>query len=314
MNKKNIGFGVFLIVAGLLFFLVQRGIFSWSVFMVFFNNIELTISLILIVSGINLLLKKYPFVKTVTWLAFFSVMIGYGYYSDRNMGKDSVEKSILSNNQTYAIENTDITEKGELKLKTSALSLVVGSTESNLIDGLAKDVNLEHKVDYKNDKKSVNVKLETDDKKVVGNFLQNLLTTGEISIDRKLDLNLNTDIIWDLDMKIDAVESSMDLTDLKVKKLELDGDAGSFKLYLGRKYNDTKVKIDADASKVEVFVPVESGVRVSVDGAASSTNFKDIEIEKDGKYYISKNYDEAVNKIDLNVDIDAGSLKIIGVK
>jgi len=314
MSKKNIGFGVFLIVAGLLFFLVQRGIFSWSVFMVFFNNIELTISLILIVSGINLLLKKYLFVKTVTWLAFFSVMLGYGYYSDRNTEKDSIEKNILNNNQIYAIENADITEKGELKLKTSALSLVVGSTESNLIDGVVKNVNLEHKVDYKNDKKSVNVKLETDDKKVVGNFLQNLLSKGEISIDRKLDLNLNTDIIWDLDMNINAVESVMDLTDLKVKKLEIDGDAGSFKLTLGRKYNDTKVKIDADASKVEVYVPVDSGVKVSIDAAASSTDFKDLEIEKDGKYYITKNYNEAVNKIDLDVDIDAGSLKIIGVK
>jgi len=55
-------------------------------------------------------------------------------------------------------------------------------------------------------------------------------------------------------------------------------------------------------------------LKVKVKGAANSTNFKDIEMERDGGYYISKNYKEAANKIDLNVDIDAGSIKITGIK
>jgi len=314
MRKKGIGFGILLIAAGLLIFLVQRGIFSWSVFAVFVDNMELTVALILIVVGINLLLKKYSFFKILTWLAFFSVMLGYGYYTERNLEKSSIEKNIINNNQTYAIEHVGETEKGELKLKASALSLIVGSTESNLVDGMVKDINIERNVEYKSDNKSVNVKLETDEKKMVGNFFHTLLSTGEISIDRKLNLNLNSDVIWDLDMKIDAVDSVMDFTDLKVKKLDIDGDAGSFKLTLGQEYKETKVKIDADASKVEVFVPVESGLKVKVKGAANSTNFKDIEMERDGGYYISKNYKEAANKIDLNVDIDAGSIKITGIK
>ncbi|MEN2774676.1 hypothetical protein [Acetivibrio clariflavus] len=317
MRKKGIGFGIFLIVAGLLIFLIQKGIFSWSIFTVFIDNIELTVSLILIVVGINLLFKKYPFVKALTWLAFFSVMIGYGYYTERNVPKSSTEKNIsvnVNNNQTYVIEHFDTTEKGELKLKASALSLTVGSTESNLIDGTVKDINIQQNIEYKNDKKSVNVKLETNDKKIIANVFQNLLSKGELFIDRKLILNLNSDVVWDLNLKIDAVDSDMDFTDLKIKELDIDGDAGSYKLTLGQEYKETKVKIDADASKVEVFVPANSGLKVKIDGAANSINFKDIEMEKEGKYYISKNYNDAVNKIDLNADIDAGSLKITGIK
>ena len=313
MSRKGIGLGVFLIVTGLLIFLMQRGIFSWSIFTVFLKNIELTIALILIVVGTNLLFKKYSFVKILTWLAFFSLMIGYGYHYEKSMAKNNVEK-ISHNSKTYAVEHVDKTEKGDLKLTASALSLIVGTTESNLIDGMVKDTNIEHKVEYKNDKKTVELKLKTDDKGIVPNFFQSLLSTGKISIDRKLNLNLNTDIIWELDLDIDAADSVMDFTDLKIKKMNIDGDAASFKLTLGQEYKDTKVKIDADASKVEVFVPIESGVRVKVDGAANSTNFKDIEMKKEGKYYVSKNYEEAANKIDLNVDIDAGSLKIIGIK
>ncbi|HOQ00159.1 MAG TPA: hypothetical protein PK604_04875 [Acetivibrio clariflavus] len=319
MRKKGIGFGIFLILTGLLMFLIQKGILNWSVFTVFVDNIELTVSLILIVVGINLLFKKYPFVKTLTWLAFFSVMIGYGYYTERNVPnnrtvKNVSEKNISVDNQTYVIEHFDTTEKGELNLKASALSLTMGSTESNLIDGTVKDINIKHNIEYKNDKKNVNVKLEADDKKIFVNVFQDLLSKGELFVDRKLILNLNADIVWDLDMKINAVDSVMDFTDLKIKKLDIEGDAGFYKLTLGQEYNETKVKIDADASKVEVFVPVSSGLKVKIDGAANSINFDDLEMEREGKYYISKNYNDAVNKIDLNADIDAGSLKITGIE
>lgn len=309
MSRKGIGAGMFLIMAGLLAILMQMGVFSWSILMVFVNHVELTISLILIVVGINIVFKKYPFVKVLTWLAFFAVMIVYGYYAEGNIEKDNNDI-----NQTYLIEKDDKTKNGELKLKASALSFIVGSTESNLLDGIVKNTGIEHKVNYKNDNKTADIKFETNDKRVFQNFFKSLLSTGEISIDRKCNLNINSDIIWELNMKLDAVDSDMDFTDLKVKQLDIDGDASSFKLTLGKKYEDTKVGIDADASKVEIFVPLQSGIRVKVEGAVSTTDFKDIDMEKEGLYYLSKNYNEADNKIDLNVEIDAGSLKIVGIK
>lgn len=309
MTRKGIGFGIFLIVLGLLVFLMQMGLFSWSVFRVFTNHVELTISLILIVVGINIALKKYPFVKVVTWLLFFAVMIAYGHYADEN-----IEKNINDSNQTYVIEHNSKTDKGELKIKASALNLIIGPTESNLIDGMVKNLDIEHTVDYKNDSKTANVKFETNDKKVFRKFFETLLSTGEISVDRKCYLNINSNIVWNVNMKIDAADSDMDFTDLKVNQLEIDGAAGSFKLTLGQKYENTKVQIDADASKVEIFVPIESGVRVKVDGAANSTNFKDIEMQREGSYYLSKNYKKADSKIDIDAEMNAGSLKINGIK
>lgn len=309
MTRKGIGFGTFLIMVGLLVFLSQMGIFSWSAFMVFTNHVELTISLILIVVGINMVLKKYPFVKLVTWLTFFAVMIAYGHYADKN-----IEKNTNDINQTYSIEHNSKTEEGELKIKASALNLIIGATESNLIDGMVKDLEIEHTVDYKDDNKTANVKFETNDKKVFQNFFQTLLSKGEISVDRKCYLNVNSNIVWNVDMEIDAADSDMDLTDLQVNQLDIDGAAGSLKLTLGRKSEDTKVQIDADASKVEIFVPIDSGVRLKVDGAASSTSFKDIEMKREGAYYLSKNYKKAQNKIDIDVEINAGSLKISGIK
>ena len=309
MTRKGIGFGVFLIAAGILAFLIQFNVLSESVLMVFFNHIKVTISLILIVVGINIVFKKYPFVKVLTWLSFFVVMIVFGNYVE-----GTVEKSSNDANKNFVIEQFDTTENGELNVKASALNLTVGSTEANLIDGTVKNADIEHEAKYKNDKETAFVKFETNNKKAFQNFLKTFFSTGEISIDRKCNLNISSKIIWDLNMIIDAVDSNIDLSELKVKQLDIDGDAGSFKLTLGQKYEDTKVKIDADAAKVEVFVPLDSGVRAKVIGNVSSTDFRDISMEKKGEYYVSKNYSEADNKIDLNVEIDAGSLKIIGIK
>lgn len=309
MTRKGIGFGIFLIVIGLLVFLSQMGILSWSAFRVFTNHVELTISLILIVVGVNIVLKKYPFVKVVTWLLFFAVMIAYGYYADENINKNTNDSD-----QTYAIEHNTKTEKGELKIKASALNLIIGPTESNLIDGMVKNLDIEHTVAYKKDNKTANVKFEINDKKVFQNFFETLLSKGEISVDRKCNLNINSNIVWNVDMEIDAADSDMDLTDLQVNQLDIDGAAGSIKLTLGQKYEDTKVQIDADVSKVEIFVPIESGVRVKVDGAASSINFTDIEMQREGSYYLSKNYKNAENKIDIDAEMNAGSLKIKGIK
>lgn len=309
MSRKGIGVGIFLILAGLLTILMQMGIFSWSILMVFANNVELTISLILIVVGINIVLKKYPFVKVLTWLAFFAVMIVYGYYTEGNIEKDN-----NNINQTFEIEKVNQTNNGELTLEVSALNFILGSTEAHLIDGIVKNTGIEYSVNYKNDSKTADIKVETNDKRFFQNFFKSLLSTGEISIDRKCNLNINSDVIWKLNMKLDAVDSDIDLTDLKVKQLDIDGNAGSFELTLGEREKDTIVEIDADASEIKIFVPIQSGIRVKVDGAVNSTDFKDIDMDKDGSYYLSKNYNDADNKIELNVDINAGKLKIIGIK
>jgi predicted membrane protein len=309
MGRKGIGFGVFLIAVGIIFFMIQLGVLNESVFMVFFDHIELTITLILIVVGINMIFSKYPFVKTLTWLAFFVVMIAYGNYTQEAPKKSSDDSS----NKTFVVERSAETEKGELKLKASALSLTLGATKTNLIDGETKNVGVEQEINYRNDNNLTVVDIKTNSKNLASNFFKELFSKGEISVDRKLDLNISKDVVWDLNMDLDAIESNIDLSDLKIKNLDIDGDAGSFKLTLGEKYKDTSVNINADAAEVNIFIPKDLGVSFKVKGSANSTDFYDINVDKKGEYYYSENYEEADNKIDLKVKINAGTLEINGI-
>ncbi|OPZ89813.1 MAG: hypothetical protein BWY74_02568 [Firmicutes bacterium ADurb.Bin419] len=305
MGKKGIGFGVLLIAIGVLAFLIQFGFLNSSVFTVFLNNIELTISLILIVTGINIIYRKYYFVKILTWMAFFIVMIIYGNYFESNTSKTSDNIS-----KPFVIEQFEETGDGELKLEASAMKLTIGSTEENLIVGKAENIDVKHKVNYKDGKKTAIVEINTDSKVAIGSFFQSLFSTGKIAINRKCILNINKEIIWDMNMNLDAINSDLDLSQLKVKSIDIDGDAGNFKLKLGQKYDKTKVNIDADAAKVQVFVPVNSGVKVKFDGDASSTDFNDLKLERQGEYYVSKNYNQMDTKIELDVNMDAGRFEI----
>lgn len=305
MVRKGVGLGVLLIAIGVLAFLIQLGILSSSVFTVFFNHIELTISLILIVTGFNIIFRKYHYVKILTWTAFFAVMIIYGNYVERNVPKTSYKSNI-----PISIEQFEETGEGKLKLEGWALNLTMGSTKENLLDGKVENMNVNHKVDYKDGKKTAIVEVDTGSRLTVGNFFQSLFSTGKLPIDRKCTLNVNKEIIWDMVINIDAANSDLDLSQLKVRTIDINGDAGKFKLKLGQKYDKTKVNIDSDAAKVLVFVPENSGVKVKFDGDASITDFNDLSMEKQGEYYVSKNYNQMDIRIELNVNMDAGKLEI----
>lgn len=306
MTRKGIGFGIFLIFVGALAFLIQLGILKASVFWVFINHIELTIPLILIVTGLNLIFRKYPYVKTLTWTGFFVVMILYGNYVE-NRAPETVKN--ISN--PIVIEQLEETDKGELKLKASALKLELGSTEEkNLITGKAENLDVKQEVKYKDGNKTAVVNLDMDSKVKAGNILKSIFSTGKFPSDRKSTLNLNRDTVWDINMDLDAINSDLDFSELKVKSIDIDGDAGNFVLKVGQKYELTKVNIDADAARVLVYVPQDSGIKVKFKGDASSTDFNDLNLDKQGDSYVSKNYNKSDSRIEFNIKMDAGKFEI----
>ena len=132
-------------------------------------------------------------------------------------------------------------------------------------------------------------------------------------MERQSEILINDDVVWDIKLDAGALESDMDLSQVKVKSLSLDGGAGSFKVVLGNKYPSTEVEIDTGASEIEFYVPKDSGVKLNIDGLVSSKDFTDIAFEKKGGHYYTPNYDEAVNKIEIKIDMGVGALKIKGV-
>lgn len=82
MNIEKLTNGIILIGIGILFLLINLGVihFHWSIFHVLLQLWPL----ILIVVGINLILKNRYIVVIITWLLFFAAIITYGFVSQKN--------------------------------------------------------------------------------------------------------------------------------------------------------------------------------------------------------------------------------------
>jgi hypothetical protein len=67
--------------------------------------------------------------------------------------------------------------------------------------------------------------------------------------------------------------------------------------------------VDAGASDINVFIPETSGCKILIDGALSSKHFTDFE-KIDSEIYQTANFDEAENKIFINIDCGVSSISV----
>lgn len=124
------------------------------------------------------------------------------------------------------------------------------------------------------------------------------------------DLNLNPDVACNLEIKAGAGELIADLTGLKVKELRLDTGASSSIVDLPENAGLTNVKISAGAASVKLNVPMNVAARIKVSGGLMGATIDRERFPKVGDVYVSDNFESAENKVDVKVDMGAGSVTI----
>ena len=295
MRNRNIGFGIFLLSIGIIWALVNIGIIDWSVF----ESVLVLWPLLLVMAGINVVFRDNPIVKTVTWLLFLAIVIVYGYYNDRNAG---FIPGRAVNGEKVVVQKLTETGSGELRLALGGTRLFVDSETQNLMDAYTEDPDVRYTEDYRNNNETAVLKFE---KKL------RHITFGRRMGEYNSEFHLNKDVLWDIDMDIGAVSGTLDMSELKVRDLDMDVGAGNLKLICGNKQESSRIKIDAGASKIGLVVPKDAGVRIKVDGVLSKENLENLGWDKrSGGYYVSPNYDGTASKIDVDIDMGAGKLTV----
>ncbi len=289
MKSRNIGFGVFLLAIGVIWLMISFG--HINVFSMISSFIVLW-PLILVVIGFNVIFKRQAAVRGVTWFLFFALLISYSYF---------VEPKIKIDDK-HSTKYKTISEKMDAEISSRKMGIKLGATKLEIDSDTEKlfDASVPQSTEYKteNGKEKIYFKKESY---IPVNF------EGNLSL-YKFHLNKNVD--WDLDIDAGAISGRMDLSKLKVSKLKLDLGFGSMDINLGNLSEKTEVVIDAGFSSVNASVPKSSGVKIKIDSGLGNSNIKDLDWEKKDKYYISPNYDEAENKIDVEVDTGLSSFNI----
>ncbi len=127
---------------------------------------------------------------------------------------------------------------------------------------------------------------------------------------KKVTIALNPSPVWEINLEAGASSVDYDLSKFKVRKVSLDGGAGSFNITLGEKYPNVKVDIDAGASSLTLRVPENTGCDLEITAVMSAKNMPGFDKISSG-HYQTENYDSAKNKIHLNVDAAVSSFRII---
>jgi hypothetical protein len=129
------------------------------------------------------------------------------------------------------------------------------------------------------------------------------------SYKNNIELALNPKLIWDMNFDVGAASMDFDLSEFKTDKVDVDMGAAALKIKLGSLSNETKLSIDAGASDINIYIPKESGCKITTDGALSSKHFNDFE-KINSDHYETANFDEATNKIFIVIDSGVSSISV----
>lgn len=303
MNIKSgqIFWGLFFLTLGTLFFFDKYEIintdfyFIWDLWPVVFVFIGLMV------------ISKDTFIKPIIGALFgvYVALMIFGAVNNTISGK-FVKTDFDDEDEFHSVQKFLEPYDEEIQFADLYLAAGIGICEirhstRDLIRGIARGTNTDY---YFNTEKAgqrakITLDLEKENLSIMGN-----------EIKTKLDLQLSEEPVWDLDLEIAAAKTYLDLTDYKIKRIELKTGATDTKLILGSLYDVTYVDVKMGAAALEIKIPREFGCKIDGEMVLIKKSLKDF-IEKDDNYYITENYNDTDNKIIINVEGAVSTLKVI---
>ncbi len=128
--------------------------------------------------------------------------------------------------------------------------------------------------------------------------------------ENRVDVHLNTQPVWTMDVALGAGQGDLDLSAYAVKNLKLAAGAAELDLKLGAKADQSDVKLDVGAASVTVRIPKEVGCRIKKDGALNVEQFDDFR-DVGGGEFVSPGYDAARKKLMIRFDGGISHFKVV---
>jgi hypothetical protein len=315
-NARGLGFGIFLLTAGIVWVLAIAKIVTISTF----YSLFVLWPLVLIAIGIGIIFRKNVIIRLLTWIVLVAVIVAYGYFvkpktpsifMDLDIGRfdlhydsddeSSNDKSTEAGTNNVSYEKPLQTEECKLNLDMGATKLTVDSHTDKLFDASLGNLVKCTKSEGNNGK---NVNINVKSKSMTFKDLEEL----EKYAGAESRLHLNKDVLWNIDLDTGIMSSDLDLSDIKVQKLKVETGLSRVKIYLGS--YDTKINMEADLSKVDLILPDDTGMKIKFDGAMSSTNINGSGWTEDDDWHYSPDYDSKKYKIEAEIEINMGKLNV----
>jgi hypothetical protein len=126
------------------------------------------------------------------------------------------------------------------------------------------------------------------------------------------DMGLTTEVPLDLRVEIGAARTTLDMLDLKLRRLEVHTGASETRIRLPRAAGATEVRTEHGAAALTIEIPQGVAARIRARMALGSTNIDEARFPRVGDVYQSIDYGTAANRVDIDAQGGMGSLRITG--
>jgi hypothetical protein len=110
--------------------------------------------------------------------------------------------------------------------------------------------------------------------------------------------------------------SKLDLSDLQVSDLRLEGGIGDTMVRFGDKAEQASATIHTGISRLKLIVPRSVGVRLEINRGLSTSDFQNIDLQRVGgdgaAVYQTLGFNQTEKRLDLNVDMGISSFVVEG--
>ena len=305
MKSGQLFWGFLFVTIGALILLAKFDIifFEWD----FIWNLW---PVLLVLWGILIIIKRSAMRPVVA--VIFGIVTGmmvYGFFSHTILHNFDLDRSYYikernieedDDKETYNVTYNSEIKKAVLDMEVGAGTFIIRRTSHDLLTGYARG----EFTDYK---------FTTVNKNNVAylNFSQksNKYNPFDDDIKNRLDIRLNDNPLWDINIKIGAARALFELDDFAIENLTLKTGATDIDLKLGDKAERSRIDIEMGAANLKIKIPKDAGCKISGNMALMDKHFDGFEKSLNG-IYLTDNFDEAEKKIYLEIKGAVASIRV----
>lgn len=276
MKSGRAFWGTFFLSLGL-FFLIHR-MFDPDI------SVEWVLTLwpiLIILIGIAIILKNHYTKLVLSCLSALvlalliyasAATIQHGCSSIKVHHRDHLSGTVVNH---YKLAADSTIKKIALNYEFGGGSLMVFDDSTEFISLKTNNENFDFKVNEKRNDSLQKVRLWLDDAKFDLFDIEDL----------KVDLGLNKEPVYDLHFEMGALSADMDLSELKIERLDLQTGASALEIKLGMPVlKKSVVDVEMGAAGLELFIPKEAAAVIHTDIALSSQSYTGFRKVKSNRY------------------------------
>ena len=292
-NTGAFTWGIILVFIGILLLLQTFNILPWSLW----GTLWRFWPAIIIIIGVGVLLRhKYAWLAILITIAILGGCLGVAIWQH---GTDEIPRNITTQSYEQPLGNM---QSAEVNIDFTAGSLKVEAISSGKANLIEADTAI------KDDIPSMATGFDRRGNQgtlYLNSINQQYWPDGGII----WQVNLAENIPLAVEIEASAGTLKLDLDKLNLSSFNLDINAGTCTLKLPPPNGTLNAVVRANAATLSITIPDGAAARINPSSTVATLSMSS-RFTKNGDYYITDNYDEALDRIELTIDTNVGTVTI----